>query len=172
MKRFGLLFWDWLVKLQRFFMIVTAIAVVFLVFGPLVMREIGIPFPGYEEFLLTFAFWMYMLGSSHGSFEKSQITADIMSRLLKGRKRQIQQVVASVLTFILGIILTYWALSLVLWSAHTGASSSVYKIPIVVGQASILVGLVISSFYHIVYMIKDIQVLFLQPRTSVAHEAE
>jgi len=172
MKKIGVIFWDWLLKIQRFLMIVTGIAVVCLVFGPLVLREIGHPFVGYEEYLLTVAFWMYMFGSSHGSYEKSQITADLLSRVLKGKPKMLLNLTASILTFILGVILTYWALVLVQWSLKTGSMTSVYRIPVVVGQFSILVGLSISSFYNLVYMIKDIIDTKKMMRPRVAQTSE
>jgi len=165
-KKIGFILWNVLIKLQRIFMVITAIATVFLVFGPFALRQMGIPFIAYEEFLLPIAFWMYMLGCSHGSYEKSQITADIMSRILKGKPKMILQVLASITTFILGVLLAYWAWALVQWSLYTGATSSIYKIPIVWGQASILVGLGISSIYNFVYMIKDLRDAFIRPRLT------
>ena len=156
-KKIGLSIWNWLIRVQRILMIITATATVMFVFVPLILRELGGGVPAYEEFLITFAFWMYMLGSSHGSFEKSHITADIMSRILKGKPKYRLQLVASILTFILGIALAYWAFVLIQWSLGTGAKSSVYGIPIVIGQSSIFVGLILSSFYNLYYMIRDIR---------------
>ena len=163
MKKIGEILWDLLLKLQRVFMVITAIAVVLLVFVPLLLRELGTSFPGYEEFLLPVAFWMYMLGAAHGSYEKSHIRADILGRLLTGKAQTAVEVATSILAFLLGAVFTYWAWVLVQWGLFTGATSSIYKIPIVWGQASILVGLVISTIYNFVYMIKDLRNLFVGP---------
>ena len=164
-KKLGKGAWIGLVILQRFFMILTAIVTVFLIFSNIVLREFGIFF-AYEEILLPVAFWMYMLGSSHGSFEKSQITADIMSKVLKGRPKELLHVTASVLNFALGVVFAYWALTLVQWGFFTGANSTIFSIPIVWGQMSILVGLIISGIYNFVYMVQDIINVFCRPRLA------
>ena len=169
-KKIGLILWDVLVKAQRVVMIVTGIATILLVFVPIVLRQIGVPFTGYEEFLLPIAFWMYMMGSSHGSYERTQITADLLLRVLKGRPQLGLRAVTSVLTFLLGVVFTYWAWVLVQWSLTTGSLSSLYKIPIVWGQSSILVGLIISCLYNFVYMIKDCRDMFAP--LSVAQTVE
>ena len=162
-KKVGLILWDVLVKAQRVVMIVTGIATILLVFVPIVLRQIGIPFTGYEEFLLPIEFWMYMMGSSHGSYERNQITADLLLRVLKGKPQLGLQALTSILTFLLGVVFTYWAWVLVQWSLSTGALSSLYKIPIVWGQSAIFVGLVISCLYNFVYMIKDCRNVFVPP---------
>jgi TRAP-type C4-dicarboxylate transport system permease small subunit len=138
-------------------MIITGVATVLLVFVPLVLREIGIPFVAYEEFLLIFAFWMYMMGSSYGSYEKSQITADILSQFLKGKPKTALLLINRVGTFILCAIFTYWGLVLVQWTHSTGALTSVYKIPVILGQVSIFISLFLSSIYNFVYMVEDIK---------------
>ena len=169
-KKIGNGAWIGLVKLQRIFMVITAIATILLVAVNIVLRELALrsgivlPFFAYEEILVPVAFWMYMLGSSHGSFEKSQITADIMSKVLKGRPKAYLQLAASILTFILGVIFAYWALTLVQWGFFTGANSTFFSIPVVWGQMSILVGLILTSMYNFVYMIQDIINILFTPR--------
>lgn len=153
----GAFLWNTLIKLQKFVMIITGAATVFLVFVPLILREIGIPFVAYEEFLLIFAFWMYMMGSSYGSYEKSQIAADIMSQFLKGKAKTALLLINRVGTFILCAIFTYWGLVLVQWTHSTGALTSVYKIPVIFGQVSIFISLFLSSIYNFVYMVEDIK---------------
>jgi len=160
-KKIGTTLWKVLLYTQRTLMIIAVIATTLLVFIPMVLRELGRPFAGYEEFLLVFAFWLYMMGSSHGSYEKSQITADIMSKVLKGKARMGLNLAASILTCILCIVFTYWALALVQWSIHTGAVSPLHRIPVVIGQSSIFFGMLISSIYCFVYMVRDIRNAYL-----------
>jgi len=156
-ENYGTLLWYGLVRLQKLLMIISGVATIALVFVPMVLREIGIPFVGYEEFLLTIAFWMYMMGSSYGSYEKSQISADILSQFLTGWKKVILLLVNRIGTFILGVIFTYWGFVLIQWTLSTGATTSTYKIPIVIGQSSIFFSLLLTSFYNFVYMIEDIK---------------
>jgi len=169
-KKIGLIFWKTLLYTQRFLMIVAVVGTTLLVFVPLVSREMGYPFAGYEEYLLLFSFWMYMMGSSHGSYEKSQITADLLSRILKGKPKMLLNLSATILTFVLGVVFMYWAWSLVQWSLMTGAVSSIHKIPIVWGQFSIFAGLLISSIYNFVYMIRDLRYAFIGSVDALAME--
>ena len=171
-KKIGIIFWKTLLYTQRVLMIIAVVGTTLLVFVPLVSREMGRPFAGYEEYLLLFSFWMYMMGSSHGSYEKSQITADLMSRILKGKPRMILNLSATILTFVLGVVFMYWAWALVQWSLMTGAVSSIHKIPIVWGQFSIFAGLLISSIYNFVYMIRDIRDAFVRPVETQAIEEQ
>ena len=154
---FGTVLWNALIKVQKIVMIITGIATILLVFVPLILRETGIPFPAYEEFLLIFAFWMYMMGSSYGSYERSQISADILSQFLKGKPKTVLLIIKQVGTFILGAIFTYWGFVLVQWTHSTGALTSVYKIPIIFGQISIFISLLLSSIYNFVYMVEEIR---------------
>ena len=70
--------------------------------------------------------------------------------------KNIMRLVKWIALFILGCIFAYWAYGLVMWSLQTNARSSYFRIPIVAGQIAILIGLIISCFYNLVYMIDEV----------------
>ena len=164
--------WKGLVTAQRVIIMVSLAAVTLIISGACILRIFGINFVGFEELATVAVFWLYMIGSSHGSYEQSQITADIMEVLLpESLGKNIMRLVKWVALFILGCIFAYWAFGLVMWSLQTNARSSYFRIPIVTGQIAILIGLIISSFYNLVYMIDEI-LMFIgkKPRPGEDHE--
>ena len=166
--------WKGLVGAQRLIIMVSLAAVTLIISGACILRVFGINFVGFEELATIAVFWLYMIGSSHGSYEKSQITADIMEVMLpESLGKNIMKLVKWIALFILGCIFAYWAWGLVSWSLQTMSVTSYFRIPIVTGQIAILIGLIISCFYNLVYLIDEI-LMFIgkKPRPkAVADEA-
>ena len=153
--------WNLLLRAQRVILVVTCAALTLIISGACILRFFGINFVGFEELATLVAFWLYMIGCGHGSYEKSQITADIVELLLPESKgKELMRVFKWVLTFILGVIFAFWAFQLLMWSLQTNSRTPAFRFPIAWIQASILVGLVISSFYNLVYL-KDEVLIFL-----------
>ena len=164
--------WKGLVSVQRVVIMVSLAAVTLIISGAGILRIFGINFVGFEELATVAVFWLYMIGSSHGSYEQSQITADIMEVLLpESLGKNIMRLVKWVALFILGCIFAYWAFGLVMWSLQTNARSSYFRIPIVAGQIAILIGLIISCFYNLVYMIDEI-LMFIGKKPRPVADAE
>ena len=162
--------WKLLVNAQRVVIMVSLSAVTLIIAGACILRVFGINFTGFEELATIAVFWLYMIGSSHGSYEKSQITADIMEVMLpESLGKNIMRLVKWVALFILGCIFAYWAYGLVMWSMQTMSVTSYFRIPIVTGQIAILVGLIISCFYNLVYTIDEV-LMFIgkKPRPEAA----
>jgi TRAP-type C4-dicarboxylate transport system permease small subunit len=98
-------FWLIIQKVLRFGLIVCGVAVVLITFAATLTRAISVDFRGYEEFLVAFAIWLYMFGAAYGSFEKSHITADILSIVIKeGLFKDILALVRNFLIVVLGIV--------------------------------------------------------------------
>lgn len=151
-------FWWILQKFLRFGLIVTSVAVTLITFGSVVMRELNMNFLGYEEILIIFAFWLYMFGTAYGSFEKSHITADIIVVMMpEGLVKDIVQLLRNILTVVLGIVFLLWAYQLVNWTIIIDSRTPVWRIPMTVSQASMLFGLVVASFYNLVYLYNEVK---------------
>lgn len=160
--------WNLLLKVQRFILVVTCAALTLIISGACILRFFGINFVGFEELATLVAFWLYMIGCGHGSYEKSQITADIVELLLpESRGKELMRVIKWILTFILGVIFAFWAFQLLMWSLQTNSRTPAFRFPNAWIQSSILVGLVISSFYNLVYL-KDEILIFLGKKERVA----
>ena len=151
-------FWLWLEKFLRFGLIVCGIAVALIVFMATITRATHVDFRGYEEILVAFAIWLYMFGTAHGSFEKSHITADLVSILMKeGLTKDIIMLIRSILTLVLGFMFLTWAIELVQWTIIMGTRTPTWRIPMTVSQSAMLFGLAVTTFYNIVYLYNNIK---------------
>lgn len=163
------LFWRVMPRILRFGLILTSIMVTVITFGSVVMRELNFNFLGYEEILIIFAFWLYMIGAAYGSYERSHITADIIVIMMpESLAKSIINILRNALTVVLGIIFLLWALQLVGWTVEMQTKTPVWRIPVTVAQSSILFGLTVASFYHLVYLYDEIKVFVKKHITKTA----
>ena len=134
------------------------VIVLAIIFGQLFVREIfGIDFTGYEEIIMIFAAWLYFSASVLGSKEDSHIKADILSVTLKSEKaKAVVKVTANLFTLIIGIIFTVWAWQYISWLIEQHVVTSIYRIPTVLGESSLLICLILMSFYHFINLLTSI----------------
>ena len=153
-------FWLWLEKLLRFGLIVCGIMVTLIVFAATITRAISVDFRGYEEFLIVFAFWLYMFGTAHGSFENSHITADILELILKeGLVKDIFDLIKYVLALVIGFMFLIWAIELVQWTIVMSTKTPTWRIPMTIPQSSILFGLACATLYNAVRLYNETKLL-------------
>lgn len=153
-------FWIFLEKLLRLGLIVCGTMVALIVFAATITRALSVDFRGYEEFLVAFAFWLYMFGTAHGSLEGSHITADIISLVIKeGVVKDILDMLKYVLTLVIGFMFLTWAVNLVQWTIVMGTQTPTWRIPMTVHQSSMLFGLAVATFYNAVKLYNEIKLI-------------
>ena len=159
-------------KVMEWVIVILLLALTLIIGGACLLRTVHINFVGFEELATLAAFWLYMVGTAHGSREKSQITADILEVLLpENRGKDIMMLIKWILAFVLSCIFAYWAFTLLMWTLQTGAKTTVYKIPNTLIQSSILVGTGLSAFYNLLYLIREIKIFTGKlPRHEEAEE--
>ena len=157
-------FWRIVPKVLRVLLVILASIVTLIVFSETALRLFDwISFNGYEELLIMMAFWLYMVGTSHGSYENSQIRADIFEVMLRESSgKDIIRIVREIVTVVLSFWLLYWAWNLILYAIGVGSVTSVYRIPMVIGYTSIFVGIGFFTFYHTVYAIGEFKKMYLR----------
>lgn len=162
MSRDDNMIWKALVIIQKVIMVFTGIVTTLIVSLAMILRYVfDIDLVGYEEILVMVAFWLYMIGSAYGSYEKSQITADIVNMFLKeGKVKSIVSLIKSGLTLGLGLLFNYWAFQFVVWAIEMDTRTPVWRLPTVIGQGSIFVGLSFMTFYNAVYFYDEIKIIF------------
>lgn len=157
------LFWSGLQKLLRFGLVVCSVMVTVITFAAVITRALNINFLGYEEILIIFAFWLYMIGAAHGSFERSHITADILVvSMPESMAKSLVMILRNLLTLVLGVIFMMWALQLFEWTVEMQQKTPVWRIPVTVSQSSLLFGLGIITFYNIVYLYDEVKLFVLK----------
>lgn len=145
-------------KVVRGIVMISLGATTLIIGAACILRFFHINFAGFEELATLTAFWLYMMGSAHGSREKSQITADILEVMLPAsRGKDIIILAKWLLTFVLCCIFTYWAFNLVMWTVQTGSRTVVFRIPMGLLQSSILVGMILSCLYNFLYLLREIR---------------
>ena len=159
----GSCLWNAILSFQKVIMVITSIAVMLIMCLSATLRYIfKSDLYGVEEIIVMVALWLYFMGSSYGSFEKSQITADLLQVYLKSeRSKQVARLVTSVLTTGLGLLVNYWALQFFLWGLQMDARSPIYRLPMVIPQSAVFVGFTLMSLYNIVHLIDDFKSVFM-----------
>lgn len=148
--------WNWLLGMERAVMVLSSIMVVGLVFSTVVMRYIfKISFRGMEEIVIFFAFWIYFIGGAYGSYEESQITADVISILIKKKEAllSIKVVKGAIETVIMGISAVL-AVFMMQHAFATGQRTIAVKIPYTLVYLPILLGLALMTFYSAYHTVR------------------
>jgi TRAP-type C4-dicarboxylate transport system permease small subunit len=169
-KREDLLIWKILLKFEKIGIIVTGIGVTGIVAGACILRFFNINFAGFEELLVVVAFWLYMLGCAYGSFEQSQISANIIEVMMKaGLPKDLFALARLVFTTVLCGIMCYWAFTFFALSIVAGTQSPVFRFPMAIGYVSMVIGLGLSTVYNICYTY-DAIVAILRRKKGVVEE--
>lgn len=150
------LFWKILLKLQRFTLIIATLVVIWVLGGVVVARYVlNVNFLGYDEIILVAAFWMYFIGSAHASFEESHVAVNIVEQYLSPKKVLLVGIFSKFVQFAIGIPLVYLSYEMLAWDIEFWPATSDWNIPLLVPQASIMIGFVIMTFYSFIYILRD-----------------
>lgn len=151
------LFWRILEKLQRIILVVSSIFVVLIMCAVVLLRYVfKSDLFGIEEIVVIAAFWLYLIGSSYGVYEKSHVTADIIPQLLSPGMQKILTLVIHITMFVLCVIFSWWAIGMVGYSIQEMPRTTGLRIPIFLSQSSVLVGYLLMTFYSGVHVLEDI----------------
>ena len=146
-------------------MIISGASVCLLIFISALMRyrrtrnnqNIFLDFYGYEEITLFIAFWLYFTGSMYAAKNNTHIDANMISMFVDNEKVvKIFDLIRSVITFILTVIVTAWCFKYVKWQWGLHAKSNVFKLPNIIAQIPIFISFFVWNFY----VLRDIIVCF------------
>ncbi len=103
---------------------------------------------GLDEITGHTAVWMYLMGAAYGSFERSQIKAEMIHLFIKNDR--ILNSVRAVATLIGAIVAGYmavWSYGYVKWSLMKHEVTPTLQIPTVIFQIAILIGALLMVAY-------------------------
>lgn len=110
----------------------------------------------YEEWLLPISFWLYFLASAVGSYEDSQIRADILETFFKtARATWVRKVVVSIIENCISIVIVYWATLMLIneISSYPNWQSTIaLQIPYIVPRLGIFIGLLFMAVYGLLHL--------------------
>ena len=149
--------WRSLIRFQQVLMVLTSVFVVLIMCFEVLLRYVfKSDLFGIEEIVVIAAFWLYLIGSSYGVYDKSHVKADIIPQLLPLKAQAFLSVLVRLTTTVLCVVFSWWAVDMVLYSIEWMPRTTGLRIPIFISQISILVGYILMSFYSLVYFLEDL----------------
>jgi len=151
--------WNLLLKIQRLILILSGIFVIVGITLVVLFRYfLKLDLFGMEEIITICAFWMYFIGGSYGAYERSHISADLISSYVKNdRLRTTLKAITSVITAGLCLLFLKWAYDYFRWSLDANPKTTALHIPLIIPQTAILIGFILMSFYFLVHLARDLK---------------
>jgi TRAP-type C4-dicarboxylate transport system permease small subunit len=139
-----------------------------LLFEKIVMIAVGLLLPGMitlgvffryvlktdlyaiEEIEVFLAIWFYFMGTTYASYNKTQITADILQVMVKSFTiRKYLAIITSALTSIICIVFSYWCTDMMTYAFAKSPTTAVWKIPLIAQYLAVYLGLILMSLYAV-----------------------
>nr|WP_317054403.1 TRAP transporter small permease [Roseovarius sp. W115] len=144
-------------KIKSFFLIISTFILALTFFLVVVFRYIlESDLFAYEEWLLPMCFWLFFLGSAVGTYDDTQIKADILEEWFKNpRAIWMRRVILTAIELIITIFLVYWAVLMLrdeLASYPQWQTTIALRIPFFVPRLGIFVGLVFMALYSALHL--------------------
>lgn len=112
---------------------------------------------GSEELILVAAIWLYMLGATLASRERSHLGGDFVQMFIENRKlSRAVKVVAAFVSLAMAFFFLICAFIFVSWSIDLSPVTPVFGMPRYIAQSSLLVASVLMFSYAIKDFIKDV----------------
>ncbi len=106
---------------------------------------------GLSDFIGYSSVWLYAIGASYATFERTHIKAEFLSAFLgSDRARHFCRFVAASVSIFMSAIFTKWSYELCLYSVEIQEKTHAYPVPKVIFQTSFFVGGILMTIYFIV----------------------
>ncbi len=103
---------------------------------------------GLEQFIGYASVWVYMLGSSYGTYERSHIKAEFIGILFKNpRIRNAVRCIAALISTAMSAVFAKWSYDFCADSIRMHETTPTHGVPMIYFQLSLLVGAVLMVVY-------------------------
>lgn len=110
---------------------------------------------GLEELTGLTAVWLYLIGASYGSYDRSQIKAEFIHLFIKNERRLCMlRVLAVAVAVVVSCYLINWSIGYIYWSVTKHEITPTLQIPTVIFQIPILIGAILMAVYFFVEMLE------------------
>ncbi len=135
--------------------LVLLIAIPFLITFQVLLRYVfQAPLMGIEEMLLFPAIWLYFLGGSAASKERSHIDCGVLVLYIKKEKSlALFKLVRIVVSFLIGLWAMYYAWWFFMYSLTKWKLSDLLYIPMFLGESAVFIGLLLMVFFTFVELL-------------------
>lgn len=137
-------------SMKSIIIVITAMASCTMLVQVIARYVFEVSISGLDEMTGHTAVWMYLMGAAYGSFDRSQIKAEMVHLVVKNQR--ILSAIRALATAIGAIVAGYmavWSFGYVRWSIVKHEVTPTLQVPTVVFQISILIGAVLMVFYFI-----------------------
>ncbi|MCI8513828.1 MAG: TRAP transporter small permease [Lachnospiraceae bacterium] len=150
--------WRVLLGAEKIVMVVCSILPVFGVCYNVITRYIlHKNFFGMDDVLMVLMITMYFWGAGYASFAEEQISADIVTSLMKSeRKITIMRVIQNILSTVVCLIYAKWFWDYVAFNFTAGSRTPVMKMPYWIPQSAIFVAFALMFLYHLYHSVEKI----------------
>lgn len=159
LKSATLILWIKILEFQKVVLIISSIFIILAMSSLVLMRYVlKINLYGIDEVIMVSAYWLYFIGSSYGTYERSHITADFVTSYVKNpRANFFITTIVSLITICISLVYTVWSVDFLVWGLENKASSSALGIPLVLTQIPITLSFFLMTFYFIANLLVDIK---------------
>jgi TRAP-type C4-dicarboxylate transport system permease small subunit len=140
-----------MVKIQRTFLFY-----LLLVLTAAMLLEIGVRYFfnqsifGLSDFIGYSSVWLYAVGASFATYEKSHIKAEFINAMVRSdRTRHGFRLIAALISAFMSAVFTKWSYELCVYSVQVGEKTQAYPVPKVIFQSSFLVGGILMTIYFL-----------------------
>lgn len=110
----------------------------------------------YEEWLLPVSFWLYFMASAVGTYQDSQIRADVLETLFRtARAMWLRKVIVTMVEIVITLAIVWWGVLMLandLGSYPFWQKTIALKIPFFVPHLGIFIGLAFMLLYSIMHL--------------------
>ena len=149
-------FWKFIVAIEEYILVITSfVAACIVAIGVFTRYVLGIDFFGQEEIITLIAMWLYWIGGVYGSYEGSHIKGDILNTYVKNEKvLKGLNAFVYIVSIVISAVFTVWSYGYLMRNIAQWPVSTGLKIPLVICQVPLLIGLGMMTLYELYHLIK------------------
>lgn len=151
-------------SMQTIIILVTALAIGTMFLQVLTRYLLNISITGLDEITGHTAVWMYLIGAAYGTYDRSQIKAEMLHLIFKSDKvLGFAKILTTVVSIIVACYMTVWSYGYVIWSISRHETTPALQIPTVYFQISFLISGILMVIYFTVELIDNIRSFKTKP---------
>ena len=94
--------------------------------------------------------WLYAIGASFASYERSHIKAEFINVIVKSNRiRHLARFISAVVSTFMSAVFTKWSWDLCVYSVSMGEVTQAYPVPKVIFQSSFFFGGILMTIYFL-----------------------
>lgn len=103
---------------------------------------------GLEQFIGFAAVWLYFIGASYGSYERTHIKAEFINVIVQSsRKRDAFRAFSAVISTAMSVIFAKWSWAFCVESVQMNETTPTHGVPMIYFQSALFVGAVLMIIY-------------------------